>query len=273
MSLDGAQKRCVIVGAGFAGAATAFHLTQMGMTNVVVLEQEAVPGMHASGRNAAMVRQVVSGESVSSLARGGAAFLRNLPDWWPVETSFQQIGAFLLADEKGAKQLQNDAILAQRSGVEAEWWPLTRIIGKIPVLEGSPTLGGVWCPSDGVVDIHGLIQGYLKAAVAHGAEVRFSEKVKHVITREERVVAVHTETQEFAADILVDAAGAWAGEISALAGASRIPMSAYRRHIFVTEATGWASSNWPIVWDVSHEVYFRPESGGLLLSPCDESLQ
>ena len=273
MNLDALQKRCVVVGAGFAGAATAFHLTQMGMSNVVVLEQEAVPGMHASGRNAAMIRQVVSGESISSLARGGAAFLRNLPDWWPVETSFQQIGAFLLAEEKDAKQLQNDASLAQRSGVDAEWWPLTRIIGKMPVLEGSPTLGGIWCPSDGVIDIHGLIHGYLKAAVAHGAELRFSEKVKQVITREGKFVAIRTETQEFVADILVDAAGAWAGEIAALAGASKIPISSYRRHIFVSEPINWTPSDWPIVWDLSHEVYFRPESGGLLLSPCDESLQ
>ncbi len=73
-------------GAGFAGAATAYHLTQMGMNNVIVLEQEAVPGMHASGRNAAMVRQVISGEPASAMARGGAAFLRHLPDSWPIET-------------------------------------------------------------------------------------------------------------------------------------------------------------------------------------------
>jgi len=273
MSQAVSQKRCVIVGAGFAGAATAFHLTQMGMNKVIVLEQEAIPGMHASGRNAAMVRQVVSGEPASALARGGAAFLRRLPDSWPVETSFQQTGSFLLADYKGAKQLQNDALLAQRSGVATEWWPLDRIVASMPILEGSLTVGGVWCPSDGVIDIHGLLHGYLKEAAARGAEIRFSEKIRRVITRGKRVVAVQTETQEFEADILVDAAGAWAEEIATLAGAADISMSPFRRHVFVTEALDWVSSLWPIVWDVSHEVYFRPESGGLLLSPCDESLQ
>ena len=180
------QKRCVIVGAGFAGAATAYHLTQMGMNNVIVLEQEAVPGMHASGRNAAMVRQVISGEPASAMARGGAAFLRHLPDSWPVETSFQPIGSLLLANEKGAKQLYDDALLAKRSGVEAEWLPLDQIIARVPVLKGSPTVGGVWCPNDGVIDIHALMNGYLRAAMSHGAEVRFLKNNGHQYSRESR---------------------------------------------------------------------------------------
>jgi D-arginine dehydrogenase len=245
----------------------------MGMSHVVVLEQEAVPGMHASGRNAAMVRQVVSGEPASAMARGGAAFLRHLPDSWPVETAFQQTGSFLLADERDAKHLQNDALLAERSGVEVEWLPLDQIIARVPVLEGSPTVGGVWCSSDGVIDIHALIHGYLRAAMALGAEVLFSEKITGISTRGNRVVAVQTQAHEFETDILVDAAGAWAGEIAILAGASKISLSPFRRHLFVTEALDSVSSDWPIVWDVSHEIYFRPESGGLLLSPCDESLE
>jgi D-arginine dehydrogenase len=273
MNQAGTQKRCVIVGAGFAGAATAFHLTQMGLNNVIILEQEAVPGMHASGRNAAMVRQVITGEPASAMARGGAAFLRHLPDSWPVETQFQQTGSFLLADNKGAKQLQDDALRARRSGVDAEWWPLEQIIARVPALEGSATIGGVWCPTDGVIDIHGLVHGYLKSAMAGGAEVRYSEKITKVITRDKRIVAVQTDTNELEADILVNAAGAWAGEIATLAGAANISISPFRRHLFVTEALDWVSPSWPIVWDLSHEFYFRPEAGGLLLSPCDESVQ
>ncbi|MFN8007303.1 MAG: FAD-dependent oxidoreductase [Terriglobia bacterium] len=265
------EKRCVIIGAGFAGATTAFHLTQMGMTHVKVIEQEAIPGSHASGKNAAMIRQVVSGESVSAMARGGAAFLRQLPDSWPVETPFQQIGSFLLTNDEGAIRLQADGRRSRESGVKAEWWPLEQIVRQVPVLEGSPCLGGIWCPTDGVIDIHGLIRGYLKSAEAGGAEVRFSEKLNRIITRNQRVVAVETNVGEFEVDIVVNAAGAWAGAIAALAGATAIPMIPYRRHLYVTEALDWVSPAWPIIWDLAHELYFRPESGGLLLSPCDES--
>ena len=267
------EKRCVIIGAGFAGAATAYHLTQMGMPNVKVIEQEAVPGMHASGKNAAMVRQVVSGEPVSAMARGGAAFLRHLPDSWPEETPFHQTGSFLLADEKGAPLLQADGQRAQDSGVKAEWWPLEQIVEQVSALKGAVSMGGIWCPTDGVIDIHGLIRGYLKAAEAGGAEVRFSEKINKIITRNQRIVAIETNIAEFQVDVVINAAGAWAGEIALLAGATNIPITPYRRHLFVTKALDWISPEWPIVWDVSHELYFRPESGGLLLSPCDESTQ
>ncbi|HEX7227250.1 MAG TPA: FAD-dependent oxidoreductase, partial [Candidatus Binatia bacterium] len=70
---------CVIIGAGFAGAATAYHLARRGLNDIILLEQEAIPGFHSSGRNAAMIRQCVSEPALFDLTRDGAAFLRNLP--------------------------------------------------------------------------------------------------------------------------------------------------------------------------------------------------
>ena len=70
----------VIVGAGFAGAATAYHLARQGVADVLVLEQESIPGFHASGRNAAMLRQCIAEPDLTKLALDGAAFIRNLPD-------------------------------------------------------------------------------------------------------------------------------------------------------------------------------------------------
>ena len=68
-----------IIGAGFAGAATAYHLTRRGANDIVILEQENIPGFHSSGRNAAMVRQCVPDPDLATLTRDGAAFLRALP--------------------------------------------------------------------------------------------------------------------------------------------------------------------------------------------------
>jgi D-arginine dehydrogenase len=265
------RAKCVIVGAGFAGAATAYHLTQMGLEEVVVLEQEAIAGMHASGRNAAMVRQVVADESIAALAREGAAFLQGLPRDWPLETSFKQSGAFLLGKQQALTQLEQAAGRARQAGVPAEWWPLERIKQRLPVLKGSPAAGGIYCPTDGVIDIHNLLHGYLRLATARGAEVKYSSKVQQVIVREGKVCAVQTEAEEIETGLLVNAAGAWAGELARLAGATPIALTAYRRHLFITAPCNWTSSDWPIVWDLSYEVYFRPEAGGLLLSPGDET--
>ena len=124
LSVSNQQPSIVVVGAGFAGAATAFHLTRMGMEKVTILEQEAVPGMHASGRNAAMVRQVVPNESTAALARGGAAFLRHLPGDWPLETDFEQNGSFLLASAEDAARLKQDGDRSRQRGAPEEWWPI-----------------------------------------------------------------------------------------------------------------------------------------------------
>ena len=126
------QKTVVVVGAGFAGAAIAFHLTRLGMERVFVLEREKFPGMHASGKNAAMIRQVVPNKLISDLARGGAAFLRNLPLDWPVETKFEQNGSFFLASKKDSEKIQQDGAYAKQYGTLTEWWPIERIIEFIP---------------------------------------------------------------------------------------------------------------------------------------------
>ena len=73
----------VIVGAGFAGAATAYYLTRRGVRDVLLIEQESIPGFHSSGRNAAMMRQCVPDPDLATLTRNGATFLRHLPDDWP----------------------------------------------------------------------------------------------------------------------------------------------------------------------------------------------
>lgn len=262
---------CVIIGAGFAGAATAYHLTRLGRERVVILEQEATAGVHASGRNAAMVRQVVLDEPIAVLARRGAAFLRQLPPDWPVETSFSPCGSLLLADDFMVPRLQQAAQRALQSGVFAEWWTLDRIRQAIPLLAEAAAEGGLWCPTDGVIDIHNLLHGYLRGAIARGAEIRYSSQVRRIVVRNKSVCAVQTESEELPADVIVNAAGAWASEIGRLAQAASLPLTPFRRHLFVTTPLEWVSAAWPIVWDLSQEVYFRPESGGLLLSPCDET--
>ena len=273
MDSNNHRKSIVVVGAGFAGAAVAFHLTRLGMERVTILEQEEVPGMHASGRNAAMVRQVVPRESIGALARGGAAFLRQLPSDWPLETRFEQNGSFLLASARDSAKLKQDGARTREFGVPTEWWPMERILEAVPILAGSPAEGGVWCPSDGVVDIHSLLHGYLKAASAAGAQLRTSSPLRQIVVRQGKIRAVQTESEELKAEVVINAAGAWAQQIGHLAGASPVPLVPYRRHLFVTKPLGWIKPQWPIVWDLSQDLYFRPESGGLLLCPCDEEAQ
>src|SRR5262245_20553412 len=110
----------VIIGAGFAGAATAYQLARRGVSDILLLEQESIPGLHSSGRNAAMLRQCVAEPELTKMARAGANFIRHLPADWPDAVPFKQNGSLLLGSGAGWEKLQRDAATGLEVGIEME---------------------------------------------------------------------------------------------------------------------------------------------------------
>ncbi len=261
----------VVVGGGLAGAATACHLARRGARRVVLLERESACGTHASGRNAAMIRQVVPEEAVGALATEGAAFYKQPPADWPVPFVFEQNGSILLGSGPGWADLRRWAEAARARGVPVESRTPDALRREIPLLEGAAFDGGIFCATDGVVDLTALLEGCLEAFRRAGGSVVTAAPVRDIETKAGRVAAVVTPAARFEADVVVDAAGAWAGEIARLAGAAELPLTPYRRHLLVTGPVPEADRRWPFVWDVTHDFYFRPETGGLLMSACDHT--
>ena len=260
----------VIVGAGFAGAATAYHLACRGITDILLLEQESIPGFHSSGRNAAMLRQCVSEPELTRLARRGAQFIRHVPADWPGALSFKQNGSLLLGSGAGWQKLQQDAAVGLAVGIEMELWTPQDAKRRVPVLQGAEFDGAVWCGTDGIVDIHALLSGYLQFAAAKGAEIRYNcalQSVKPV----KGGVELATPQGLISAKTLVNGSGAWANVVARLAGANELPLKPCRRHLFTSPPMNWVDPRWPFVWDVSHDIYFRPEGEGLLLCACDQT--
>ncbi|MBI2359910.1 MAG: FAD-binding oxidoreductase [Deltaproteobacteria bacterium] len=240
------------------------------MRDILILEQERLPGVHSSGRNAAMVRQVVSEPVIAELALKSAAFLRSLPVDWPVPVLFQRNGSLLLGSGEGWGRLLKDAEVARQKGIEAEIWSPEKAKERVCVLEDADFEGAVWCPADGIVDIHALLTGYLKAAAAQGAEIRYGCPVSGLEVKAGRVTGVRVPGETIRAAAVINAAGPWASVIGRLAGAIDAPLRPCRRHLFVSVPLAWVDPAWPFVWDVTHDLYFRPEAGGLLLCPCDQ---
>lgn len=261
---------CVIIGAGFAGAATAYHLTQRGVTDIVILEQESIPGFHSSGRNAAMVRQCVPDADLAVLARDGAAFLSALPEDWPEPVAFRRNGSLLLGSGPSWVKLQNDAVSGRRLGIEVDLWTAEQAKRHVPLLRGAEFEGAVWCASDGVVDVHALLSGYLKSAAGKGGRIRYNAGVRAIRAASDHV-EITTGSDTIRAKVVVNAAGAWANVTAGMAGARAMPLRPCRRHLFVSPPLDWVDASWPFVWDVAHDIYFRPEGEGLLLCPCDQT--
>src|SRR5262245_28169750 len=146
----------VIIGAGFAGAATAYHLARRGVTDILLLDQESIPGFHSSGRNAAMLRQCVADPVLTKLARAGADFIRHLPADWPDTVPFKQNGSLLLGSGAGWEKLQRDAKVGLDVGIEMELLTPREAKRRVAVLEQAEFDGAAWCGTDGIVDIHAL---------------------------------------------------------------------------------------------------------------------
>ena len=265
-----ADARIVVIGGGIAGATTAYHLAQHGATHISILERERTCGYHASGRNAAMIRQVTSSLPVTAMAREGALFFVNPPADWEVPLSFRQTGSLLLASGGAMAELERFVAVAGTFGIPVEFWSRERAIDRVPILEDAVLDGALWSPTDGVIDVHALLEGYLHGMRSAGGQVRTDVRATGFQFRGGRISAVETGDSAIAADIVINAAGAWASEIGRMAGATSLPLRPCRRHLLSTGPAEGVDPEWPFVWDVAHEFYFRPESGGLLLSPCDE---
>jgi D-arginine dehydrogenase len=259
-----AATRFVVIGAGFAGAATAWALARAGLGPGVVLEREATFGMHASGRNAAIIRLVESDPIVRALARRSRQHMQSLH----AEDLWRPTGAFTVASKDDAGGLEQ-----LRQSLCAEGFSVTPLSqsgarSRFPGLDAISFDTALWSADEGVADIHGLLSLYLRLAKKGGFRLHTSSVVEDLIIEGGRVRGVYAGERAIHADMVIDACGAWAGRIG-----RHIPLALqpYRRHLFVTgPVSGWHRDA-PVVWVFEAELYARPEGTGLLMSPCDQT--
>lgn len=264
-----AQAEVVIVGAGFAGLATAYELAARGI-EAVVLEAEAIPGFHASGRNAAIARRLIEEPAVASLAVRGLERLRSLPSEVPL---FKQTGGLLLGDEVLIARLHEVARATPALADEVRRMSPDEARALVPALVGADFDAALFLAGDGVVDIHALLS--VLAAPAR-ARTFYKTRVEAIRVEAGRVTAVETDRGTIACRVVVDAAGFQANRVAALAGLGPLPFLPVRRHLFVTAPTDRVAVGAPWVWEGTSRPgiggwYFRPEGAGLLLCACDQT--
>lgn len=264
------RARVVVIGGGLAGAAAAWGLARRGH-RVILFEREERPGVHASGRNAGMIRRLVAEPAIATLAREGARLLGEPPaDLARVLDAalVRRTGSVLLAAPPEAAALRPALATAQAAGLGAhEADPRACALHGLRPLPGATAFV---TPEDGVGDPHAVLSALLRAARAAGARVECDAPAR-VRAGAAGAVGVETRGERFVpADVVVNAAGPWAEDLARAAGASPPPLSHYRRHLFYTGPLEGIDPDAGWVWDVSQGFYARPESAGLLLCACDE---
>jgi D-arginine dehydrogenase len=254
------KPRVAIVGAGMAGASLAAEL--VGEASVLLLEAEDQPGYHSTGRSAAFWSESYGGPFVQPLTTASGPFLRDHGFLAPR-------GALHLADEEGLPRLE--ALVADfAASVELEWLEGVALRQFLPALKPQ-WRRGLFEPSCADIDVAGLHAFYLKAARSGGAKLATGARLLGA-RRQDKGWALATAAGPFEADILVDAAGAWADEVAGLAGIAALGITPHRRTIVQLRVEPPVPASLPLVIDASGRFYFKPEAGGRLwLSPHDET--
>jgi D-arginine dehydrogenase len=214
---------------------------------------------------------LVAQPELRMLVRHGLRFLESPPPPFPGNSGFRRGGSLLLARGKEARELRAWVDADRGVGPEVRFLDPRELKNWIGVTAPETMEVAAFTPSDGVADTHAMLHGFLEGARSGGVEIRFQTRVSDVLTRNGGVEAIRTSSGErIPCSTVVNAAGPWAREIAGAAGVDRIHFATLRRHLVQTELMPSIDPTWPFVWDITHGVYFRPESGGVLLCPCDE---
>ncbi len=258
----------VVIGAGMAGASVAAHLAET--HRVILVEQEDRAGYHSTGRSAALFTEIYGNTVIRALTRASRKFLFAPPPDFTESPLTHPRGCLFIATAAQVETLRQFAALpdiafATRPVSVAEARRLC------PVLREDYVAAALLEPESTDIEVHALHQGYLRmfrrrnGRFLNNAPVRALEYAAAGWT-------VRAGSETLTAPVVVNAAGAWADEVAALAGISRLGLVPRRRTaILVEPPPGMTIAAWPFVNDIDELFYFKPEAGQLFLSPADET--
>jgi len=260
----------IIIGGGIAGCSLAGALSAQ--RQVLVLEREAQPAYHASGRSAAIYIEPYSSDPIFALTLGTLPFLLNPPEGFAEAPLLTPRGYLLLAP-KGS-EAEVDAYLenwAHRC-TDLEEISLEAAHGLLPVLRQGYAGRAVYDRNALAMDTHGMIQGYLRQVKAGGGRFQGGAEVVGIEKFGDTFTVSLASGARFEAPVVVNAAGAWASAVGALAGASPLRLSPLRRSAaLISGPEGADVRAWPAVSSLQKSFYFKPEGGELMVSPADET--
>lgn len=264
--MDRAEYEIAIVGAGIAGAGVAAALGAE--KSIVILEMESRPGYHSTGRSAAQFAMSYGNASVRQLNRGAWPMFQDMPKvFFPYELLAPR-GVLHIANRENVGEL--DALLAQEDDVEEI--TIDRALELVPIVDQSTCVKAAYEPGAMDIDVAALHQGYLKQAKANGAKLECDAAVEAITFADDRW-EITTSKGKIFADIIINAAGAWADQVASLAGVDPVGLQAKRRSIATLPSpVPEQSHRWPMLLSASEDWYMKPDAGSFLVSPADEDV-
>ncbi len=255
--------RAVVIGGGVGGAAVLYWLARLGWDDVVLVERADLTS-GSTFHSAGLVGQLRGSLSLTKMMIASVDLYRSLEEEVGLETGWHEVGSLRLASSKERlEELQRQAGWARTFGLPLELISAEDAQGLFPPMSTEGVLGAAHLPTDGYIDPSQLTFALAEGARRHGAELHTNTRVTGIGVERGRVTGVETNHGSIATDVVVNAGGMFAAEIGAMAGVT-VPIVPMAHEYLITRPSG-LPLDLPTMRDPSLLVYFRGESGGLIM--------
>ena len=272
----------VVIGAGIAGASAAATLAAD--ARVVLVEQESTPGHHATGRSASVLSETSGLSEVCALAAASRAFFEHPPDGFCDVPLLGPRGLIWVGRAEDTDVLDRFVEQARRVAPATRRLNQADTLARLPGFRADAVAGGSVAEDEAMsIDTAAFLDGYLRLLRRRGGTVLTSRRAVELrrtgtgTGREaggepgwEVRVGDGPDAVTIACSHVVDAAGAWADDVARRAGVEPVGLQPMRRTAALVPAPD-VVAGWPMVMDIASRYYCEPESGGLLVSPADET--
>ena len=259
----------MIAGAGIGGTSCANWLPAE--SSVILLEMESQPGYHTTGRSIAVYTEAYGPRTIRALAKSGYDFFVNPPSSFSDIPLSRPHGLFFVAREDQMEALKSGLADIQELSPEIKLITADEAVAQIPVLRRDYLAAAFLDPNALALDVSAIHQGYMRGLKRNGSEIICDAQIQGLERKGGKWHAT-TPAGEFAAPVLINAAGAWADQLGQMAGARKINLQPKRRTVIAfTPANAEVDDDWPVVIDCQEEFYFKVDAGTVLGSPADET--
>jgi glycine/D-amino acid oxidase-like deaminating enzyme len=270
--MPGDSAQVVIVGGGAMGASTAFHLTQLGVTDVVLCER-ATLGSGSTSKSAGGIRAQFADEINIRIALLSLLEFRSFEERIGVDIDFHESGYLFLLDSDEDVHRFREAIRLQGSlGVLSTELTLEEVLELVPQLDTEGLRGATYCPRDGFATPEAVVRGYAAAAAERGVRVRQGVEVTRIPLLGNKILGVDTNEGRIRTDTVVCTAGVWSKDVAALIGFDLPVEGEVRWRHYTPEAPGLPDVV-PLTVDFSTGFYFHREGPGLVFGGREPTIE
>jgi sarcosine oxidase subunit beta len=262
----------VIVGGGVMGASTAYHLAELDITDVVLVERDTLASGSTS-KAAGGIRTQFADELNIRIALRSLGEFEAFEDRIGVDIGFRQHGYLFLLDSIDDVLLFREALALQGSlGVISTELTMDEVLTLVPPLQAKGLLGATYCPRDGIATPETVAQGYAQAAAARGVRIRQQCAVERIGVLGNKIHSVETSEGRIRTDTVVCTAGVWSKEVAALAGIE-LPVSGEARWMHYSPESAGLPDTLPLTIDFTTGFYFHREGGGLAFGGREPTIE